>query len=226
MTKATEYQAPNSAAGAIQAYIEACGTTDKTLKMLPMSGVLEWLDYSSRVIIVDGIDDESAIQIMGMIQRYNREDDIMGTPKELRQPIKLFILSPGGDAISALNLVDTIQYSDTPIFGFAYQAYSAGGIIFLACHKKFCYPNSTFLLHDGYSAMSNTASKNKDTMEFYGKVEDRIKKIVLDTTKITEDEFDKNYSKDWYFFADEMLEYGIADSIVTCLPFSLKADKL
>lgn len=55
-----------------------------------------------------------------------------------------------------------------------------------------------------------------DNFEFTKELEVKIKKYILSRTNISEEEYDKNYRRDWWIFADEAVErYHIADKIVT-----------
>ena len=54
-----------------------------------------------------------------------------------------------------------------------------------------------------------------DNLEFTKASEVRIKNYILSKTKIQESQLDANYRKDWWIFAEEAIEYGIADEIIT-----------
>ena len=53
-------------------------------------------------------------QIILDILEYNRED--RGKPIKDRQPIKLFINSPGGEVVEGFPLISTIELSETPVY--------------------------------------------------------------------------------------------------------------
>ena len=85
----------------------------------------------------------------------------------------------------------------------------------MAGHKRFVFKNTKALLHDGYTDIGGSIGKFSDTASFIEKDESLTKKYVLSHTKITEEEYDKNYRRDWFMFSDGIIKYGIADSILT-----------
>ena len=55
-----------------------------------------------------------------------------------------------------------------------------------------------------------------DNLEFTKELEEKIKSYILSRTAISEEEYDKNYRRDWWFFADSAVnKYHIAARIVT-----------
>jgi len=160
-----------------------------------------------------GIDSDSVQHYIQHILQYNADDKDI--PINERKPILFYLTSNGGSVDAGFQLIDLIKLSKTPIYtiNLGYQ-YSMGFLIGLAGYKRFATPNSKFLLHDGQNFVYDSGSKVQDLMEFNKKVENRIKNYVLDRTKISADEFDKNLRVEWYMFADEAKENGCVDYIV------------
>jgi ATP-dependent protease ClpP protease subunit len=84
-------------------------------------------------------------------------------------------------------------------------------------HKRFIFPNTTFLLHDGSTGAGGDTGKVLDRFKFTEKLEKRVKEYVLGRTKIDGKLYDKNYRIDWWLFAEDIIKYGIADEIITDL---------
>ena len=161
--------------------------------------------------------DEVTDDILGIadyIIKWNKEDE--GIPVEERKPIKIYINTQGGDGDSTMCLMDVVNISKTPVWtiGMA-RCFSAGGLILMGGHKRLIFPNTKFLLHDGYVGTENAVSKFSDMSKYVEQSEDKIREYVIEKTKITEEDYIRNYRRDWYMFADEMIEYGVADKIVT-----------
>lgn len=51
-------------------------------------------------------------------------------------------------------------------------------------------------------------------MDFQRRLDERIKKYVLDRSKVTEEEYDSKVRVEWYLFADEAKEKGFCDFII------------
>ena len=45
--------------------------------------------------------------------------------------------------------------------------------------------------------------------------EDKIKEYVISRTKISEEEYLRNYRRDWYMLSDDIIKYGVADEVIT-----------
>lgn len=147
------------------------------------------------------------------IIKWNREDE--GKPIDLRQKIKIYVNSKGGDTFSGFNFCDVIKQSETPIVGICFSiAASMGYHIFLACHDRIAFNNSVFLQHDGDVEIQNSTSKAKDTMKFIDNMEERTKQHVLDNTTFTSEEYDKMYDQEFYMYANEAKTHGVVDKIV------------
>ena len=72
------------------------------------------------------------------------------------------------------------------------------------------------LIHDGQSGSFGAIGNMLDNLEFTKELEVKIKKYILSRTSISEEEYDKNYRRDWWIFADDAVnKYHIADKIVT-----------
>ena len=174
--------------------------------------IREWLDR--RTLVVNADIDENIIEDYVLhILKWNLEDKHV--PVDEREPIKVYINSPGGDLIEAMYLCDVIATSKTPVItvGFGIVA-SAAFHIFITGHKRIAFQNTVLLMHDGQMYVQNSGAKVKDTMKFYDSMDDRVKKHVLNHTKFTEEYYDSHYNQELYLYADKAKELGVVDEIV------------
>ena len=84
----------------------------------------------------------------------------------------------------------------------------------MAFHKTYAFPDSVLLLHDGSTGAQSSSRKMKDITNFYDKLDNRVKKFVLDNTNITEEFYEEIADREYYMFADEAKELGIVDYII------------
>lgn len=149
------------------------------------------------------------------IIRWNEEDDNNNIPVSSRKPIIIYITSNGGCVISGLSLLSVIEKSKTPVhtIGIGICA-SMGALLLIGGHKRYCYKDTTILLHDGSLALQSTSKKAKQTMEYYDKLEDRLKALIINKTNISEELYDEKEDEEWYLFGDEALELGIVDNLL------------
>lgn len=163
------------------------------------------------------VDDDTADSFFAFVRYWNDLDEEQKIPAEQRQPIKLFINSDGGSLSAAFTIIDCIKSSKTPVYTInTGSAYSAGFFIFITGAKRLSYPHSTFLFHEGSTGLHQIdAGKFRNYTEFYNKQVASLKDIVLENTKILEEEYEKHKLDDWWLTTEQSVEYGICDEIIT-----------
>lgn len=170
---------------------------------------------SQRKIILNDVIDEDVMRNVTLhILQWNKEDKDI--PVEKRKPIWLYLNSPGGDVTEGLNVIDVIKSSETPVYTVCFSTCASMAFhLFIAGHKRYCFKNSILLIHDGEVSISNSSSKAKDTMKFIECLDERIKKHVLENTKITAEFYESIYDTEYYLFAnDKGKELGCVDYII------------
>lgn len=187
-----------------------------TTRFKNFTELLEVSEIEHRSIGIADITEEVGETIDAMIQFWNRVDGL--TPISSRTPIKIYINSNGGDLNATLQMINSIELSETPVYTIVTgTAYSGGFFTSIAGHKRFCYRNASFLYHEGSCFMGGDASKFRNQADFYNKQMDAIKEITLKYTKISEELYKQKIKDDWWFTAEEALELGIVDEILTKL---------
>jgi ATP-dependent Clp protease, protease subunit len=191
------------------------GEMSGAIGTLPDPVLLEYYKrLDKRVLVINCDIADFTVDLGIMIMDWNLED--YDVPVEERMPIKIYINTDGGDANSTLSLIDIIMMSKTPVYTIGLgKCYSAGSLILMAGHKRMVCPNTELLLHDGTMGYVGTAGKTVDTLSNMKKLGNKLRSFILSRTKMSEKLYDKNYRKEWYMDSDEMLQYGIADEIVT-----------
>lgn len=158
--------------------------------------------------------DDCTVDVALYIRKWNAED--RGIPVSERKPIKILINSDGGSVDVVMNVIDMIALSKTPVITIGLgRVYSAGGLLLMAGHKRYIFPHTTCLIHDGSSGVIGSTGKLIDNLKFTERLEKEVKKYILSHTTISEAMFDENYRRDWFLFSEEMTNLGIADEIVT-----------
>lgn len=159
------------------------------------------------------IEQMAVCEIIKHIMQYNKDDKDI--PVESRMPILLYVTSNGGEIDSGFELIDVIMSSKTPVYtiNLGFQ-YSMGFLIGLAGHKRYATKNAKFLMHDGSNFIYNSGAKAQDQMEFQKRIEERIRRYVIDRSNITEKEYDSKLRVEWYMFAEEAKEKGFCDFII------------
>ena len=171
-------------------------------------------NLEQRILVFNNGVDECVLEnYILYILKWNREDKDL--PIDKRQPITIYINSPGGSSIDGFNMVDAIMSSKTPVRCICFAlAASMGYHILLSGHERIAFKNSILLQHDGEIAIQNSTSKARDTMKFFDNMEKRTKDYVLSRTTMTEEFYDKIYEQEYWMYADEAKKLGCVDKII------------
>ncbi len=136
--------------------------------------------------------------------------------------IKLYINSNGGEVKAGLMLVDVITllqkkvHIDVICIG---KAYSMAAIILAVGGKgnRYLLPHAEVMIHEPliqYGA-GGSASSVKNTAEALMSVRDSISDILSECTGKAAEKINEMMSHDTFFNAEEAIEFGIADAVIT-----------
>lgn len=195
--------------------IETVGTTETFSYCYEDKFQMEDIE-NRRLYINEAIDESTIDNIVYHIFRYNRIDKAAGIPAEERQPIIIYINTPGGTAVDGFGVIDAIETSVTPVYtvNMAFAA-SMGFLVFIAGKKRFTMPHAEFLMHEGSTGDYGNLSKVKDRIEFETvQLEEMTRKYILSHTNIDESLYDNKFRVEWYFLAEEAKRIGAVDCIV------------
>lgn len=176
--------------------------------------VITFHSYLNRNLCLDDITMELGQTVNNLIRFWNQQDEENNIPVEERDPINLYIDSPGGNLTATLTIVDSIIMSKTPVRTINMgAAYSGGFLIFIVGHERISYPSASFMFHEGSTSSMGDAHKFRNFSDFYDKQLARIKEITLKYTSMTDEYYEENKKDDVWFLADEALEHGVCDKI-------------
>lgn len=192
---------------------------DALTSIFSPSAISEEMDkllYDNRTLVFNDEVTECILEdYVLFVLKWNAEDNELGIPVDKRQPIKIYFNSPGGGTIAGGMFMDVIMLSKTPVIGIAMSLVASMAYhIYLSCDKRYAFPNSIFLQHDGEIAVQNTSSKAKDTIKFFDTMDKRLKQHVLERTAMTEEFYDEKYEQEYWMYANEAQDHGIVHYIV------------
>ncbi len=170
-------------------------------------------NLEDRVIWIDYGVDETILEVSKLIMYFNKLDKDI--PIEQRKPIKLLLYSYGGDGQACFSLLDIIALSKTPVWTINMGvAMSAGLLILLAGHKRFCLKNSTALAHSGSGGTSGSFEQTEAQMKDYKRFVDTMRNYIIERTNIDTKTFNKYKSKEWYLYSEDQIKFGIVNKII------------
>ena len=172
-----------------------------------------YVDLEHRTFWLDEEVTPYLLELIKYIISWNAED--AATPIELRQPIRIYFFSPGGDLDINYALIDTIKMSKTPIYGINIgQCASAAAYIFLSCHKRFMLPHAYFIFHQGSGTISGTFEQICAQMEDYQNQVEELSGFMLEHTDYSNEEVANKIVGEWYVRKDEAVQKGVVHEII------------
>lgn len=134
--------------------------------------------------------------------------------------IKILINSPGGDIESGLAIYDLIQGSKNEIEGYCIgSAKSMAAIIFMGCNKgkRYILPHSQVMIHEPLISnnFGGSATNINNTAKKIMEIKEKINSIISEHTEKDIEVINKITEHDKFFNAQEAIEFGICDKIVT-----------
>lgn len=189
---------------------------DPNLQLADPSLVRFYRNLENRIYWIDKEIGDDLLDLIEYILMWNREDKDI--PTEERKPIKLIINSPGGSLDISKSVIEIISISKTPIYTFALGTCASGAsMIFLSGAKRYALPNTTFIFHKG--GVSGMGGDFQQVQSFMKDYEQQINELIEYYKKKTsyppeliEDKLNKG---DWYVKANEALENGVINEVIT-----------
>jgi ATP-dependent Clp protease protease subunit len=138
------------------------------------------------------------------------------------QEINIYINSPGGEVNAGLMIYDLITSAKMPVNTYCVgMAASMGALLFASgTHgNRYILPHSSVMIHEPLIqyGVGGSASTIKNTAESIIKTRDQLNAILAQHTGKTKEEVDKATEFDHFMTAEEAVEFGLCDQIVTSL---------
>jgi ATP-dependent Clp protease protease subunit len=156
------------------------------------------------------IDDTIANLIMAQLLHLESDDP--------DKDVFLYINSPGGSITSLFAIYDTMQYIkpdvNTVCMGMAASAAAvilAGG----APGKRFALPHARVMLHQPHGGAQGQASDIEIQARLIVQMREQLNRILAEHTGQTYEKVSQDTERDFWMIAEEALNYGIVDSILT-----------
>ena len=135
--------------------------------------------------------------------------------------IYFYINSPGGSITDGMAIVDTMNYIKCPVSTFCVGMAASMGAVLLSAGekgKRFAMPNSEILIHQpliGGNGISGQATEVKIHADHLVKIREKLNKFLSERTGQPLDKIERDTERDNYMTAEEALEYGLIDGIMS-----------
>ena len=132
-------------------------------------------------------------------------------------PITVIVSSPGGHVESGDMIHDTIGLikPDVNILGMGWVA-SAGALIYISVprERRYCTPNTRFLLHQPSGGVGGAASDIEIQAREIIKMRERLNQLFVAATGQPLERIETDTDRDYWMGADEAIEYGLVGRVV------------
>ena len=135
--------------------------------------------------------------------------------------IQLYINSPGGSVTAGWAVYDTMQYIKCDVSTICLGLAASFGAFLLAggAHgKRMALPNCEIMIHQPAmhgNGIQGPASDIKIMSDYMQKSRQRLNRVLAVNTGRSEEEIARDTERDNFMSAEEALEYGLIDSILT-----------
>ena len=132
--------------------------------------------------------------------------------------IQFYINSPGGSVTAGMAIYDTMQYIKCDVSTICIGMAASMGAFLLAAGtkgKRIALPHSEIMIHQPLGGAQGQASDIKIRAELILRTRDMLNKILSEKTGQPIERIEKDTDRDNFMTAEQALEYGIIDRIIT-----------
>jgi ATP-dependent Clp protease protease subunit len=162
------------------------------------------------VFIGTPIDDQIANLVVAQLIHLESDDP--------DKDIAIYINTPGGQVYAGLAIYDTMQFIKPEIQTICVGIAMSMGSLLLAGGtkgKRFALPNSRILIHQPSGGFQGQATDIEIQAREALELRARVDKIYAKHTEKTQEQVNVDMERDRFFKADEAVEYGLIDRVLT-----------
>jgi ATP-dependent Clp protease protease subunit len=156
------------------------------------------------------VDDDIANQICAQLLLLSAEDS--------SREIAIYINSPGGSVTAGMAIFDTMKLIDCDVATYALGLAASMGQFLLSAGtpgKRYALPHARVMMHQPSAGIGGTASDIAIQAEQFKLTKSEMAKLIADHTGQTVEQIQADSERDRWFTAQQALEYGFVDHVVT-----------
>jgi ATP-dependent Clp protease protease subunit len=165
------------------------------------------------------ISDQIANLIIAQLLYLEREDP--------EKDINLYVHCPGGIISAGLAIYDTIQLVRADVSTICVGLAASMGTLILSAGakgKRYALPNSTIHMHQAVGGAQGQAADIEIAAREIMRMQDIIRTILVKHTGQPMDKITHDTDRDFYLNAEQAMEYGIVDEILSGAPAKEKKE--
>ncbi len=162
------------------------------------------------IFIGEAIDDHVASTVVAQLLFLEAEDP--------DKDICIYINSPGGSVTAGMAIYDTMKYIRPEISTIAIGMAASMGAFLLQAGtkgKRYALPNAEIMIHQPLGGTQGQAEDIRIHAEHILSIRSRLNAIIAENTGRPVEEVAKDTDRDNYMSAEEAVEYGLIDKVIT-----------
>ena len=162
------------------------------------------------IFLADEVNDHTASLVVAQLLFLEAEDP--------DKDIMIYINSPGGSITSGMAIYDTMQYIKPDVSTICIGMAASMGAFLLAAGekgKRFALPNSEIMIHQPLGGTKGQAEDIRIHAERIIKMRETLNTILSERTGQPLETIQKDTDRDNFMSADEAVEYGLIDKVIT-----------
>lgn len=182
---------------------------ERQLNMATMD-VFSRLMMDRIIFLGTGVDDDLANIISSQLMYLDSVDP--------DTDIKLFINTPGGSVVDGLAIYDVMNLVNCDVATYAMGMAASMGSILLSSGtkgKRYALPHSRVMIHQVSGGAQGQCSDIQIIAKEIQKHQDELYRILAENTGKTFEQITADADRDNWFTAQESLDYGLIDEIIT-----------
>ena len=131
--------------------------------------------------------------------------------------INLYINSPGGDVVSGLSLIDTMNFIESEVSTTCLGMAASMGAVLLSNGtngKRFLLPHSRVMIHQVSSSQRGTLADMEIELEQTRRCKQDLYKILAENCGKSFEQIEHDCDRNNWFIGNEAVSYGLADKVL------------
>ncbi|MBP3759565.1 MAG: ATP-dependent Clp endopeptidase proteolytic subunit ClpP [Firmicutes bacterium] len=162
------------------------------------------------IFIGEEIDERVASTVVAQLLFLEAEDP--------DKDVCIYINSPGGSVSAGMAIYDTMQYIKPEISTIAIGMAASMGAFLLQAGtkgKRYALPNAEIMIHQPLGGTQGQAEDIRIHAEHILSIRSKLNAIIAENTGRPVEEVAKDTDRDNYMSAEEAVEYGLIDKVIT-----------
>lgn len=165
------------------------------------------------IFLCDEVNDDTAGLIVAQLLFLEAEDP--------DKDIHLYINSPGGSITAGMAIYDTMNYIKPDVSTICIGMAASMGAFLLSAGakgKRYALPNSEIMIHQPLGGVQGQATEIEIRAKRIIRMKEKLNQILSENTGQPLEKIMADTERDNFMEADEALEYGLIDEVITNKP--------